>query len=1296
MQEGGNATISLEGVFVDDDQGDSVASYQAASSNEGVVIARILNDGISLTLIARTSGSATITITGVDTRGGSATTTFPVTVTRNEPPIKRPNRDIGSLEINRIEPMSIDLNDYYTDPDAGDVLTFQAFSSSPTIVFVSVAESILTLDGRNVGTSQISLSISDGNNPALREFISVRVVNLPPTTVGDIEDVTTVRGAVTTIELAGFFNDSDNDSLTYSATARKRDVVRTRVTGSTLRITGEAVDSAVIDIVARDAHGGEATSSVLVIVENRVPVVANEISSQMLTRSEEINLRITTVFTDADEDSLTYSIEVEDSGIVEATLNTNSIRLVGSAVGETIVTLTADDSYNTVSTDFAVTVNNIAPKVVMQIADATTHRNQSIMLDLTKSFEDDDGDDLQYSVSVGKPTIVSAEVDTDGMLTVTGLSLGSSIVTLTATDQFDDAAMATFIVTVENIAPKVVMEIDDQSSYRTGTFSVDLSTVFMDEDGDPLTFSASSDDTSVASTSVTESMLTVTGNGVGSAQISVSAMDEFEGSANTDFMIEIENRAPEAVGSIAQQSTNRNVDVSFSLQPFFTDVDNDLLTYTAVSSDATVASVTVNQEMITLTGQMVGSVQVVVTATDPYDATATQEFTTEVLNLAPMTTRELANVTTDRTKTETVDLTGLFSDADNDELTLSVAVEDTDIATATLSELTLTIDPENLGATTVTITAVDQFDDSASTSFQVIVQNLQPSIGDALPELMLQVGGESGQIDVTAAFTDDGGTLTYSVVVGTEEIATASVEGTTVTVSPVSTGITAVTVTATDPEGLSNMQVARVTVSDSELKAVANLALAGFSKAVLSSVSSSVGSRLLADADGLYAPLNTLYLSDLRSNNDNAVVASSLYAEQPFGTSEPWGNEVAPSNMTAQSYSADYIRSFLEQGVALQFGAVGDPNFFSVWGAVDRQSFQSDLGGYEGNATSFYFGGDYTLQGTMMFGLGIGRSSGESDYTFGTATQTMDMSLTSILPYARFAPSDRTTIYGTFGVGSGEIETTVVGKNNHQSDLSASIGLFGGRQYVWGTNAGMDLAVVGDFGFVNLETDEGDFAADGLVAETSRVRGGVEASWNLAMGADGSFIPFFNLRFRSDSGDGEADSGLEIAGGLRIANPVFSVDVNFRTLATYGIDDYSESGFSAMAVLNPMAGATGLKISLAPRWGAEAKSTDILWQDNTPIGGLHRYARWGHNDATMSLESKIGYGFLMQGDQLLLTPFVDLTSDDMGYQRVNLGAKLTPFVKRDYSFDIDVLLGLKSNEQLQSQETARLRARLNF
>ena len=77
----------------------------------------------------------------------------------------------------------------------------------------------------------------------------------------------------------------------------------------------------------------------------------------------------------------------------------------------------------------------------------------------------------------------------------------------------------------------------------------------------------------------------------------------------------------------------------------------------------------------------------------------------------------------------------------------------------------------------------------------------------------LVVGGEPATVGVSANFSDpDGDALTYSAASSDAGVATASVSGNNVTITPVAEGSATVTVTATDPDGLSANQSIAVTV----------------------------------------------------------------------------------------------------------------------------------------------------------------------------------------------------------------------------------------------------------------------------------------------------------------------------------------------------------------------------------------------------------------------------------------------------------------------------------------------------
>ena len=80
------------------------------------------------------------------------------------------------------------------------------------------------------------------------------------------------------------------------------------------------------------------------------------------------------------------------------------------------------------------------------------------------------------------------------------------------------------------------------------------------------------------------------------------------------------NDAPEAVGVIPHQALEEGVaPVTVDMTLYFTDVDGDVLTYTAVSSDETAVTAMVADATLTLSAVVIGTATVTVTASDVGD-----------------------------------------------------------------------------------------------------------------------------------------------------------------------------------------------------------------------------------------------------------------------------------------------------------------------------------------------------------------------------------------------------------------------------------------------------------------------------------------------------------------------------------------------------------------------------------------------------------------------------------------------------------------------------------------------------
>ena len=156
-----------------------------------------------------------------------------------------------------------------------------------------------------------------------------------------------------------------------------------------------------------------------------------------------------------------------------------------------------------------------------------------------------------------------------------------------------------------------------------------------------------------------------------------------------------------------------------------------------------------------------------------------------------------------------------------------------------------------------------------------------------------------------------------------------------------------------------------------------------------------------------------------------------------------------------------------------------------------------------------------------------------------------------------------------------------------KSDVMMYMGAVGMRRQLT-TIAGIDLALLGDAGYGSLETDgTGLDVVDNLSATSWRARLGFSASHTVELTDLATFTPFLEVVGRYDGG-GEANSGVEIAGGFQYANPVTGLGLELRAFAlpVYSDEDYHESGFSLSVSASPGIGGEGLAMLMAATMGA--------------------------------------------------------------------------------------------------------------
>lgn len=270
------------------------------------------------------------------------------------------------------------------------------------------------------------------------------------------------------------------------------------------------------------------------------------------------------------------------------------------------------------------------------------------------------------------------------------------------------------------------------------------------------------------------------------------------------------NEAPSVRGDMPDQLMTEGDTVSIDVKSYFTDPDGDSLTYTAVTSSASVLWASVSGSRLILIALAPGEAAVTVTAADPGGLKATQEFDAMVehMNRAPVLADSIPEQVLDRSDTVTVDLASHFTDPDDDVITYEATSSNELLLTVSVSRDELTLAGVRPGTVTVNVTATDPEGLSATQDFNTIVEGVNHA-----PEVVDTIAGASMEQDeyvvfqLSSHFSDpDDDPLTYTAVPSDTLAVSVSINGDTLRISSGAPDGTTVEVTATDPSGLSAAQ----------------------------------------------------------------------------------------------------------------------------------------------------------------------------------------------------------------------------------------------------------------------------------------------------------------------------------------------------------------------------------------------------------------------------------------------------------------------------------------------------------
>ena len=785
VAEGTSATNTITVTDVGDD------SVQSLTTSIGSVIDNGDGTWSWSHLAPNGPNTETVTITATDSDGDSSTLAFTLQTNNVEPVV---TVDVPSITINEGETATVTgtMSDAAIPEDAITI------TSSLDAAGATIAQSNGTwtwtfpaADGEGLSQT-VTITAADADGGVSQTTFQLIVNNLAAELTVANTTVSVNEGQTATN--SGNYNDPGDDVVTLSASlGTVVDAGGGNWSWNYLSTDGPS-ETQVVTITATDSDGVESTITFDLNVDNVAPTVA--VDNATVFATEGTVASNTGTLDDVGTDILTLTADrgsVVDNG--NGTWNW-SLNTVDGPDESGLVTITVTDADGAVANaSFNVTVTNVAPTIAVDQAGVTV--NESVTATMTGTYADVGVDVVSLSSSLG--TIVDNGNDTwSWSFASTDGPAESQVVTVTAEDHDGLSTSATFNLTVQNVAP---------------TVDVANATVTVTE-GDVAANSGNFADIGDDTVAITASVGTPTDNGDGtwswsfattdgpdeSQTVTVTATDSDGAQTTTTFELVVENVPPglavdNATVSVGEGGTAMN--------------SGTIVDIGDVSTFAASAGVVVNNAdgtwswSLATTDGVDESQSVTVTATDEDGDVSTVTFDLVVDNLPATLTVDTEDVIVSEGATATN--TGTYADPGVDTVLLAASIGTvTDTGGGGWAWSFATTDGPTQSQQ-VTITATDSDGAISTTTFDLLANNVEPTLGIDNATITVSEGalaGNSGVFgdigDDTVTVTASDGTVTQDDVAGTWQWSFQSTDG-------VDDSRT-VTITATDEDGGSAIQ----------------------------------------------------------------------------------------------------------------------------------------------------------------------------------------------------------------------------------------------------------------------------------------------------------------------------------------------------------------------------------------------------------------------------------------------------------------------------------------------------------
>lgn len=287
---------------------------------------------------------------------------------------------------------------------------------------------------------------------------------------------------------------------------------------------------------------------------------------------------------------LVNRLGIDNQSIVQSEIHGSLLTIQANASGSAKIIVQAKDPHNhSTQNEFYVRVTKPEPDIPIVKAplpnlslekDSAKH-----VIDLASVFDSGKYAPLTYKVSVEDRNIVKTEI-LDNHLHLAGTGIGTTRVTVTASDKLKNAVNSQFIIAIQvpgNSPPIAVHTFEVTLDKGFGKHQVNLSETFSDEDGDPLVYVVNNDNESILNAKIEGATLVLTEKQAGYAKITVQAEDQKGGYCSNTIPVLIrshDNMAPVPEKPfLSEVIASDSKPIQIHLSEYFKDPDQDVLSY---------------------------------------------------------------------------------------------------------------------------------------------------------------------------------------------------------------------------------------------------------------------------------------------------------------------------------------------------------------------------------------------------------------------------------------------------------------------------------------------------------------------------------------------------------------------------------------------------------------------------------------------------------------------------------------------------------------------------------------------